>query len=379
MKQQRGYHFLFGLSLVALGVLGSWWVIFFIRSVDLERSAQMNDLVHATVVSALVYGHSDREPKLGSLPGSGPIEIVLTSQTGGSAIATPIVPRYAHLSVRPTQAAVQEIEDRVRRRYYMLVGEGVLLFFILTVCSFMLYRLVDEERRNIDRIREFFSTVTHEMKTPLTGIKSLLQTFAAGNVPVGDQPKLFVMGLKEVERLEHQIENILISSQLREGQFEVQQERVDLPPCLDAFVEHRRRYLIDRPEAIGLVWEISASGLKVRCDPAALQVVLENLTDNAFKYGGPVPQVTLRVTRKDGRIVISVEDRGIGFPPEMAEEFFLPFRRSRAIGSAIQHGTGLGLSIARGLVARMGGTLTAASAGSGHGSQFAIALEEANS
>jgi len=377
--KQSGYHFLFGLSLVALGVLGSWWVIFFIHSVELEKTAQMNDLVHATVVTSLLYGHGDKEPRPGPVPGAGAIEIVPSASAEDSPIAAPIGPRYPHLTVRPLKAAVQEIESRVRRRYYMLIGEGFLLFFILTVCSFMLYQLLDEERRHVKRIREVFATVTHEMKTPLTGIKSLLQTFAAGKVPPADQPKLFVMGLKEVERLEHQIENMLISGQLREGQFDVQVESIPLQACLDAFVEHRRRYLVDRPEAIGLVWELADQDLKVRGDPAALQVILENLTDNAFKYGGSVPQVTVRVSRKADRIAISVEDQGLGFPPEMAEEIFLPFRRARQILFASQHGTGLGLSIARSLIVQMGGELSARSAGPGKGSQFVIIIEEASS
>ena len=103
--------------------------------------------------------------------------------------------------------------------------------------------------------------------------------------------------------------------------------------------------------------------------------VLENLTDNAFKYGGSHPQVLLRAGKTDGRFSLVVEDKGIGFSPKIAHELFEPFRRAIEAKGVVQHGTGLGLSIAYKLADKMGGALTAFSEGPDKGSRFTLLLK----
>ena len=360
MKRERGVHILFGLSLLTLVVLCAWWLVFFMRSVELERTAQVEE-----------------RPRPGPLPGELPLEVVPASERRPGDMFAPAVPRHPDLGVRPTQAAVKVIDDKLFRRRLMFIGEGALLFVLLGVCTFMLYRLVRQERRHLGRMESFLSTVTHEMKTPLTGLKSMLQTFAAGRVPEEQKPRLFALGLRETERLEHMVENVLVSGRLRTERYQIQAEPVHLRPLLEGFFEHRRRYQVDRPDAFELIWEPDERDLRAMCDPNALHIVLENLTDNALKYGGEPPMVVVRVQQSEGRVLVAVEDQGIGFAPEKADSLFVPFRRAMEGKETVQHGTGLGLSIARTLVGRMGGELTAYSEGPGRGSRFTIALSEA--
>ena len=80
MKRVRGYHFLFGATLLLLATLIGWWTLYIKRSVDLSRKAQMNELVHATVVAALMIGHSDKRPLPGKIKGPAPLEIVPTAK-----------------------------------------------------------------------------------------------------------------------------------------------------------------------------------------------------------------------------------------------------------------------------------------------------------
>ena len=79
----------------------------------------------------------------------------------------------------------------------MVTGEGGLLFSLLAICTVMLYRQVRQQRRQMKRMESFIAAVSHEMKTPLTGIKSMLQTFADGGVPETSGTRLYAMGLKE--------------------------------------------------------------------------------------------------------------------------------------------------------------------------------------
>jgi signal transduction histidine kinase len=207
----------------------------------------------------------------------------------------------------------------------------------------------------------------------------MLQTFADGRVPDKSHGQLYAMGLKEAERLEHMVENILISGRLRGGRYQLQVAPVDLRPMLESFIAHRRRYLIKRPEAISLQWEPRKNALSVQGDPDALRVILDNLVDNAFKYGGAAPRVIVWVREFNKLVEITVEDNGIGFLPEKAEELFVPFQRSEETRDSAQPGTGLGLSIARALARRMGGELVARSEGPGQGSRFSVTLRESES
>jgi signal transduction histidine kinase len=377
MKRLRGYHVLFGATLLLLAAQVGWWTIYLKRSVDLSRKAQMNELVHATVVAALMIGHTDTRPRPGKLAGPAPLEIVPTTEVMRGSLYAPIVPRYPEMAVRPEAKAIQTIEKAVGRKHLMLIGEGSFLFVLLCIMTFMLYRLIAQERRHMRHMQAFVASVSHEMKTPLTGIKSLLQTLAAGRVPDQDQARLFAMGIKESERLEHMIENVLISGNLRRGGLTLQRARLDLRELAEAFIEHRRRYQIDQPDAIFLSWEPDSPEALVWGDPHAIHTILENLVDNAFKYGGDSPHAKIVVRRKSGRVMISVEDQGVGFPPERSADLFVPFRRVIEGKGSAQHGSGLGLSIARALATRMGGDLIAESDGPGRGSRFTLDLEEA--
>jgi signal transduction histidine kinase len=337
MRHRIWYHVVFAAALATLVVLGTWWTIFHERALDTERQAKLLTLQRDALVTQC--------------------------EAAGIAPAS-----------TPSRAAVDAIEKKTRRRHVMVMGEATLLFTLIGVCVFMLYRLVSQEREYRGRVEEFVESVTHEMKTPLAGIKSLLESVAAGRVPCERQRELSVLGLKEAERLEHTVENCLMAGRIRLGGAQVALEDVRLRELLDRFTEHRRRVLVDDPSAIDLVWEVEAAEATVRADSRAVVAILENLADNAFKYGGDRPRVTVRASEADGRIAISVEDRGVGFPPEQAADLFEPFHRALGKGSVAVHGSGLGLSIASALATRMGATLAAASDGPGKGSRFTLTL-----
>jgi signal transduction histidine kinase len=378
MKKEPVYHVLFGVSLVALIALGTWWAIFFKHSIELEKNEKINELRYAVFKTALVLGQSENPPLVGPLPGGIPLEVVSAFPAPGEdQISAALNPNHPTVMVRVTPDAIQQIHTKLERRRLMVIGEGSLLFVLLVVCTVMLYRLVRQEHRHMIDMEVFIAAVTHEMKTPLTGIKSLLQTFSAGNVPAAEEAKLYSMGLKETERLEHMIENILISGRIRGGRYRMQRQAIELKPFLHQFVEHRRRYLADQPDTLRLLWESRHSALKVCVDPHALQVILENLTDNAFKYGGPSPDVCLMVENVDNKVRVSIIDTGIGFEPAIAEKLFIPFVRATNLQPGIQHGTGLGLAIARVLARQMDGDILAESEGPGKGSRFSLTLPTA--
>ncbi len=376
MKRFRLYHLIFGVALLCMAALVAWWAVFLNQAVTTERLAAVAELQHRAIETALQLGHREAPPAAVDLPQDGSVELVACDERERPG-ATEVLPWHPGVCVQPATPAVRAIEDKLRRRRAMVHGEGLFLFLLVIVCTVMLYQLVRSERRHIGRMESFLHAVTHEMKTPLTGIKTLLETLRSGGVPAEVQPRLLDLGIENADRLEHCIENMLVAGALRVGQQQLHLVSAPLGPELEAFIGHRRRTLTGRPEAVELSMEPEHAALAVRIDSDMLRIVLENLVDNGLKYGGDRPVVRLVVSVADGLVSIAVSDRGIGFDRQTASQLFVPFRRGLPEGHGVNHGTGLGLAIARDLCRRMGGDLVAHSDGPGQGATFTVSLPKA--
>jgi signal transduction histidine kinase len=329
--RKHGYKILFAAALLLLVALSVWWTLLIHRSIHAERDAALRELQLREALAAYE-----------ARPGA------------------------------PDRAEA-EIRQRYERRVLMVTGEGALLFVLLGVCILMLLRLFRQDRQRLEATRNFVSAVTHEMKSPLAGIKTLLQTAAAGDLPSGRRDELMRMGLAETERLEHMVENLLLARRLRSDGPPVEMQLVRIGPLVDSVIAHRREFL-PRPDSLEAMFEEGVRDTEVLVDADGLRVALENLVDNAVKYGGDDPGVVVDTGREGGRVRIQVRDRGVGFEPADAEGLFVPFHRAMRHGASTRHGTGLGLSIARELTRRMGGDLSAESDGPGTGSRFTIWL-----
>ncbi len=327
------HHIVFGLAIVLLVALAAWWTTFIVRSVEAERSTALE----LEALRAQVH-ETDR----------------------GGDVASHRIDRSG-------------IDARHDRRMVMILGEGTLMFALLGVCIMMLVRIQRQDRRQLGALQSFISVVTHEMKTPLSGIKSLLQTSRAGNLPADRAQEILTMGLAETERLEHMIENVLVAGRLRVDQKPVQMTILSLASFLGELVAHRAMTL-SCPDRLVLDLGGCPDGLEALADADDLRVILDNLVDNAFKYGGDDPVVRIEVSTAGGSIFIDVTDRGIGLPPDEAEAVFEPFYRTVSGKSPVTHGTGLGLSIARTLARRMGGDVKAHSEGPGRGTRMRVSL-----
>jgi signal transduction histidine kinase len=364
-------HVTFAASLVALVALGLWWTVFMARAVDLERSAHASALASTAQITAIEIGHGDLSatPRREEQPF--PMEVVSVRERRNGDLSSVALPAHPEVVVRPVPEALSRLDTKLHRRRIMVVGEGSLLFILIGMCSAMLFQLVRLENRHRYEMEEFIASVTHEMKTPLAGIKSLLQTLRAGRVPDHMKDRLLGLGLHESERLEHAIENALIAGSLRTERLSVQIEAVALRSLIDAFVAHREQTLPDLPGAVRLVWE-APEDLRVQADPDKLRVILENLVDNGLKYGGDDPSVTLRVQAEASLAHIAVEDQGIGFLPGSEKLLFQAFHRDANARRHVEHGTGLGLSIVAALSTSMGGEIEAHSDGPGRGAVFTL-------
>jgi signal transduction histidine kinase len=259
----------------------------------------------------------------------------------------------------------REIAEHGDRRNVMLVGESTLLALLLSgslVTLFLLAQRRKQQREDMEKLLQFTS---HEFKTPVAGVKGLLQSLALGSIPDAQRAELIELGQLECDRLEHLAETILayqraMSREPREGA-----QRIDAARFIADLLAHRSRTATASKVELAAIDEVH-----VLADRDGLRVILENLLDNAQKYGGG--HVRLSTSVGNGRWRLDIGDRGRGFAPEAAEKLF--DAHNRGSGDGITHGAGLGLAIARQLARRMGGDIHARSEGPGQGAVFSVTL-----
>ncbi|HVY62887.1 MAG TPA: HAMP domain-containing sensor histidine kinase, partial [Planctomycetota bacterium] len=216
-------------------------------------------------------------------------------------------------------------------------------------------------------IREQFTiTLTHDLRTPLTAIKSfadVLAQLAASPEQVSDVARRIS---KSVDRMDRMIHDLLDASRVGGGQgLQLEIEHVDLAAVLSGIVDDLRATHGDRFRFM------SDGPLRAKVDPQALRRAVENLAINAVKYGAPGTPITIRLARRQGRAEISVHNEGKPIPPDDQRNLFVPFWRPvRAEG---KKGWGIGLPLVRGVVEAHGGSVGVASE-PGAGTTFTLDL-----
>ncbi|WP_287131056.1 PAS domain S-box protein [Candidatus Cyanaurora vandensis] len=219
-------------------------------------------------------------------------------------------------------------------------------------------RVEAELRRSLAKEKElgllksrFIAMASHEFRTPLTTILSaseLLRCYGERMV-AAERGQLFVDIESEVKTMNRLIEDVLTI-----GQAEASQTFTPRPLPLITFC-HDLLEKIDT-HTHSLVFNQPAEELHVLADGKLLRQVLTNLLSNSLKYSPPSSVITLTLAHQDQRIVFTVQDQGIGIPPEDLGRLFEPFHRGRNTDQI--GGTGLGLAIAKQSVELHQGTIT---------------------
>jgi len=277
-----------------------------------------------------------------------------------------VLAAQVELSAEQRAEKLQEISVHHDRRNVMLAGESTLLALLLSGSLVVLFLLAQRRKQQREDMEKLLQFTSHEFKTPVAGVKGLLQSLAMGSIPDAQRAELIHLGQLECDRLEHLAETILayqraMSREPREGV-----QPIDAARFIADLLAHRSRTASGGEEEMALI-----DAGQVLADRDGLRVILENLLDNAHKYGGG--SVKLAAGVNDGRWRLDISDRGRGFAPASAEKLF--DLHNRGSGEGVTHGAGLGLAIARQLARRMGGDITASSPGPGKGAVFSVTLQ----
>ena len=227
--------------------------------------------------------------------------------------------------------------------------------------------------RRLESFRsDFVANVSHEIKTPLTGILGAVDALESGAL---DDPALRekFLGIlsKQAKRLNALVQDVLSLAAIEQQQ--VSGEKEMLPFRLDAAVENAVNFCQSRAEAAGTTLKITANDpAEIKGDSRLIEQAVINLIGNALKYSGsPTVEISLRKTNDAAEI--AVRDFGVGIAAEHCARIFERFYSADKAHSRELGGTGLGLAIVKHIARLFGGNASVESA-PGKGSIFRITL-----
>ncbi len=248
-------------------------------------------------------------------------------------------------------------------------------FFLVgfTVFSFILfYRTVLRQQRLAAIKNDFISNITHELKTPIATVGvaiEALQNFNAVNDVEKTREYLDISG-KELSRLSLLVDKVLKLSILERKETHLQFEWTNLDAIVQEAVGAMQLQL---NKANAVITIHSTGNLDLKADRVHLLSVLYNLIDNAIKYGGKQPQISISSTEREQYLLLEISDNGIGIAPEYRKKIFEKFFRVPAGDTHNAAGYGLGLSYVALIVAQHHGSISVQSE-TGRNTTFTILL-----
>lgn len=231
----------------------------------------------------------------------------------------------------------------------LMGGAAVLLVLLFTYRQHVRMR----ELARLEKFRrEFVADISHEIKTPLTGILGAVELLM-DDPPKEVREKLLGMVKKESTRLNALAQDVVSLARLEHEGAMIHREEVDLAAVLNEVAERFRVKAL----AAGMDMRVEGASQKVKVDFELMARAVSNLVENAIRYSKS-KDVILRVERVGARVRICVEDHGIGIAKEQAARVFERFHRVDWARAADLGGAGLGLAIVRSIAQAHGGSAT---------------------
>ncbi len=336
-----GHHIVFAVSILLMASLITWWSIFISNSIAEQYNLQMKlliNIVKSTAGKSASILSDERIEKVHTRNVT-PVEIE-------KSIAIEAEDGY-YLRIRP--AVIEEIERNLRSKRLMVAGESVFLFIMLTICCFLLYRFISINRALSRQAERFWQSITHELKTPITGIKIFLQSLQRGAFREQDIDQYLKLAIEQVYSQEKMAENLIAGATMGTGQQFFPSEEFEITTFLRTYTDNYK--LLNHNLSLNTI--IPEQQVILFNSPDAIRLILNNLLDNSRKYAGNNPQITMTLTEEKHSLTLKLEDNGPGLPAGILEQFSSRRKNNMLNG----HGAGIGLIISSELAERNNGEL----------------------
>jgi K+-sensing histidine kinase KdpD len=253
------------------------------------------------------------------------------------------------------EIAKSELEKKLQQRWIMIAGEGT-VFLILLISGFLQTRRTFKKEADLTtRQRNFLLSVTHELKSPIASSKLQIETLLKRELSKEKQVEILNHALSDTERLHALVENVLIATRLEDSSHKLVFENSDLSDFMTKEIEKlSKHHQIDTPHKAKL--DIPNS-IFFPIDSFAFVSILTNLYENALKYSGSDPEITISLKQIGTQVFIAIADNGIGIEEAESSKIFEKFYRIGSEETRKSKGTGLGLYIVKQLVQAHKGTI----------------------
>ncbi|WP_306551132.1 sensor histidine kinase KdpD [Daejeonella sp.] len=225
----------------------------------------------------------------------------------------------------------------------MILGEGAVFIFIFIIGVYYMHKAIKGERKLHTQQKNFLLSVTHELKSPLASIKLYLETILKRDLDPAQQSSFLKNSLKDIERLDDLVENMLIATKIENQSYTFPKEQLNFSQLVNSVAERLQLHTCNSE-----VIKVSVQPfIFLNGDKFALTSVVTNLIENAVKYSPPCEEVKVTLKQKGDQIYFIVADLGIGINDQEKSRIFEKFYRVGSEDTRKTKGTGLGLFIVK--------------------------------
>jgi signal transduction histidine kinase len=235
--------------------------------------------------------------------------------------------------------AIQDFQLRKNKQY---LGEGLTILFLFLLGAIYVYRSLVKQIRYSNQQQNFMMAVTHELKTPIAITQLNIETLLKRNLDPDQQRKMLEVSLLETQRLDNLCNNILLTSQLDMGEYQSNAQEVEL----SLIASNTLKTFVNRFTNRIFIASIQEN-IFIKGESVLLQLLLNNLIDNAIKYSNIGSSIFVQLTQDTKGIYLLVKDEGVGVPTSDREKIFEKFYRVGAEYTRSTKGTGLGLYLCK--------------------------------
>lgn len=299
------------------------------------------------------------------------IAILLLYAIGAGIAAALVVARREGEAIRSVEATARRLGAGDLDARTGAVDAGPELGMLASTLDQMAdrLRLALEREREADRMRrDLITTVSHDLRTPLASLRAMTEAIDDGMIDDPSTLRRYVAEMRRsVGQLSTMVDDLFELTQLDAGAIVTDGRRSRIDDVVGlalSSVEHQAR-----EKGVTVVFDLSAAG-DAQCSPRVVRV-LQNLLVNALRHTPTDGTIRIEAGLVDGRLMLAVEDSGVGFSPDDAPHLFDPFFRADPARSG--PGAGLGLALAKRIVESLGGRISA-ERGASAGARFAVEL-----
>ena len=237
---------------------------------------------------------------------------------------------------------VEKIYGERTRLTTAYLSEGLVFLSVILVGAIFLYSAIVRQMRIQRQQQNFMMAITHELKTPISITRLNMETLQKHHLDDVKKEKIIRSSLQEINRLNTLTGNILVAAQLEGGSYLFNQEELDFSTVVtDAVKDFAGRFP-------GRGWKNDIEpGLRLIGDPLLMQILVNNLIENAVKYSPPDSTIQVLLKKEKGMGTLEVRDEGSGIPKKERRRIFNKFYRVGNEDTRTAQGTGLGLYLCR--------------------------------